>query len=182
MPGRNGAGFALTSSSLHIWAPPHFMEHLGFSHFAGLHFHVHCGSAHLLSHCVSEQLVVHFGGLQTVIHLGQSPCSQCIEGHTMAHFGGSHFCVHVARLIGGQAVSHLGGAQTGSQTSSQSALPHDHQHLGWHPRPSEDAAAPGCNGVGWPLLLKNCGGRGPPLNIGEGCLSLSRDLVLEVSA
>jgi len=91
MPGLKGAGRALTSSRLHICAPPHLRLHLGWSHWAGLHFHVHCGSAHLLSHCASEHVVVHLGGLHTVMHLGQSPCSQCIEGQTMAHFGGSHF-------------------------------------------------------------------------------------------
>lgn len=142
MPGLKAAGRALRSPSRpHMWAPPHLRLHLGCSHLAGLHFQVHCGSAHLLSHCSSEQEVVHLAGLQIVMHFGQSPCSQCIEGQTMAHFGGSHFCEHVARLIGGQAVSQRGGAQTGSHTSSQSALPHDHMHLGWHPC---GVGAPGC--------------------------------------
>jgi len=104
-------------------APPQERLHFGFSHLPGVHFHEHTGSAHWLSHFgVSEHAVVHTGGPQTVLHFGQSPCSQSIEGQTMAHFGGSHFCAHVNRLMGAQAVSHCGGAQTGSQVSSQSVL------------------------------------------------------------
>mmetsp|Transcript_34084 Transcript_34084/g.101265 ORF Transcript_34084/g.101265 Transcript_34084/m.101265 type:complete len:240 (-) Transcript_34084:74-793(-) len=118
----------------HIFAPPQVRLQRGFSHCPGVHFQEHCGSEHLLSHC-SEQIVSHFGGPQTVLHCGQSPCSQCIEGQTMAHFGGSHFWVQVARLMDPHAVSHCGGAQTGSQTSSQSASPQVHQHFGWQLSP-----------------------------------------------
>lgn len=125
------SGLMFTSlSKLHMAAPPQLRLHFGFSHFPGLHFQVHWGSAHLLSQS-SAQRVWHFGGAQTVLHPGQPPCSQCAVGHTIAHLGASQACLQVAALIGGQAVSHCGGAQTGSQVSSQSAVPQLHSHFGW---------------------------------------------------
>lgn len=106
IPASKGGGRALRlPSSPQALAPPQVSEHLGFSHFPGLHFQVHCGSAHWLSHC-SEHSVLHFGGAQTVLQPGQPPCSQCCVGQTMAHFGGSHRWRQAARLIGAHAVSH----------------------------------------------------------------------------
>jgi len=103
----------------------------------------------LLSHC-SAHSVRHTGGPQTHLHCGQSPCSQRIVGHTIAHFGGSHACRQVAKLMGEHAVSHCGGAHSGSHTSSQSGFPQLHQHLGW-----QSPAAPPGIGPGW---FSYCGG------------------------
>mmetsp|Transcript_34929 Transcript_34929/g.108636 ORF Transcript_34929/g.108636 Transcript_34929/m.108636 type:complete len:267 (+) Transcript_34929:274-1074(+) len=163
MPWPKGAGLALAPSRPHILAPPHERLHLGFSHWPGVHLQVHWGSAHLLSHMLAH-CVEHFGGPQTVLHFGQSPCSQCMAGQTMAHFGGSHFCEHVARLIGEHAVSHWGGAQTGSQTSSQSTEPQDHEHRGWQLGDSCDAGL-----AGGPMFSKYSGGRGPMVSSIGSC-------------
>mmetsp|Transcript_30922 Transcript_30922/g.88997 ORF Transcript_30922/g.88997 Transcript_30922/m.88997 type:complete len:228 (-) Transcript_30922:248-931(-) len=159
------SGLALTSlSKLHIFAPPQVRLQVGFSHLPGLHFQEHWGKAHLLSHC-SWQIVSHFGGEHTVLHIGQSPCSQCIDGHTMAHLGGSHCCLQVARFRGSQAVSHCGGAHTGSQTSSHAASPQVQKHFGWQPTSLCTAITPVPYCPGWTtgLLWKKAGSRA------EGC-------------
>jgi len=172
MPAPKGGGRAFKLPSRpQALAPPQVSVHLGFSHCPGLHFHVHCGSEHLLSQ-LSEHSVVHLGGAQTVLQPGQPPCSQCCVGQTMAHFGASHRWRQVAKLICAQAVSHCGGAQTGSQVSSQSALPQVQEHLGWQSPP-----APGAPPLwSWlacrmpvPARLEAKTGVGPPLAPKIGC-------------
>jgi len=135
MPESKGGGRALRLASRpQALAPPQVNEHLGFSHFPGLHFHVHCGSLHLLSQ-FSAQSVWHLGGEHTVLHAGQPPCAQACSGQTMAQVGASQRCRQDAVLIGPHAVSHWGGAQTGWHTSSQAALPQFQKHCGWQPPP-----------------------------------------------
>lgn len=127
--------------------PSHFKLHFGLAHAPGLHLHVHDGALHLLwqssAHCE-----VHFGGAQSVLQPGHPPCLHVVVGHTIAHFGASHFCRHVAKMTVLQAVSHTGGAQTGSQTSLHAAVPHSHLHWGWQDLSSATKAAAGSACVG----------------------------------
>jgi hypothetical protein len=142
----------------HFFGESHFISQTGFTSHSvdALQFQEHCGSAHLLWQLWPHS-VVHFAGAQTVWHLGQFPCSQCVLGQTTAHLGGSHLWWQVAGFIARQAVSHCGGAQVASQTSSHfdGGGAHDHQQWGWHGSSSfaETTTVPLAGGA---MLLRHC--------------------------